>query len=216
MRLAIIPARGGSKGLPRKNLAQVGGQTLIARCVRTCKEAGLRTIVSTDDEAIAESAQAAGGNVLWRPHCLAGDQVTSQAVLQHVCREYDLCGSDEILFAQCTAPMMTAGDVCGTCEALHGNDLAVCCVPFDGIVLGEGGQIVNLPMPLNTRRQDRHPQYVIAGSCWAFRCEYLNRPWMSGRVGIHVAQWPHRVDIDSQHDMELARALIEEPVCYPL
>lgn len=214
MRVAIIPARGGSKGVPRKNLQIVGGETLIARCVRTCVSAGLEACVSTDDEEIAEESRHAGARVVYRPQFISDDQASSQEAIGHALTHYKQ--ATEVLFAQCTSPMLTTSDIHGTLDALHGNDLAICCVEFDGIVLDCDGSLVNQPQGYCQRRQCRAPQYMISGHCWAFRPEYLGRPWMSGRIGIHVASYPHRIDIDTPADLELARLVIEEPVCYPI
>lgn len=206
MRLAIIPARGGSKGLPGKNLATINGETLIARCVRTCREAGLSVCVSTDHPGIAIQAIDAGANVTKRPPGLCGDNATSQDAMRHVL--WDHPEVTEVVFAQCTSPMLTTSDIHGTLDALHGNDLAICCNQFDGILLDCGGSLINQPLDFNPNRQKRATQYVVSGHCWALRPEYLDRPWMSGRIGIHVASYPYRIDIDHQSDLDLARQVI--------
>ena len=207
MRIAIIPARGGSKGLPLKNLAEIGGVSLIARCVRTCLNAGLRTFVSTDHDEIERQAKDAGALVVRRPVSLGGDGVTSQDVMRHVLMYVD--DVSEVLFAQCTSPMLTVADIRGTLDKLPEHDLVICCVPFDGVVLGEDGIPINQPIDYDQNRQKRSPQYVISGHCWSFRPEYLNQQWMTGNVGIHVAEFPHRVDIDRPCDLSLARRIIE-------
>ena len=78
--LAVIPARGGSKGVPAKNLAPVGGVPLVARAVRDCRAARLVTdvVVSTDDQAIAAAAREAGAEVVLRPAAIAGDTATTR------------------------------------------------------------------------------------------------------------------------------------------
>src|SRR5262249_36248233 len=83
--LAVIPARGGCKAVPAKNLAPVGGVPLVARAVRECRAARLVTdvVVSTDDHAIAMAARAAGAEVVLRPAAIAGDTATSEAAVLH-------------------------------------------------------------------------------------------------------------------------------------
>jgi len=84
--LAIIPARGGSKGIPRKNVQSVGGVPLVVRTVRAASGARRveRVVVSTDDVEIAELARGAGAEVVWRPAELCGDTASSEAALMHV------------------------------------------------------------------------------------------------------------------------------------
>lgn len=206
MRLAVIPARGGSKGLPHKNLATIGAETLLARCIRTCRTASVdRVIVSTDCERIAAEAERCFAQVVCRPAHLATDTATSQDVIRHVLSHEH---ADEVVFAQCTSPMLSVNDIDGCLSKLHNHDLIVCCVPFDGAVLDSEGRFLNLPPNAPTLRQLRPPQYLVTGNCWAFRSSYLEQPWMSGKVGIHLATFAYRLEIDSAEDLELARDLL--------
>ena len=207
MRIAIIPARGGSKGIPLKNLATIGGQSLIARCIATCMAAGLEAVVSTDHEGIADESRRAGAVVAMRPPYLSDDHCNSQEAIGHVLTVVKSDGP--IVFAQCTSPMLTVGDIHGTLKALRGNDLAVCCVHFDGLVLDCDGEMITQKVGYSTNRQNRAPQYLINGHCWAFERDYLGKPWMSGRIGIHVAEFPYRLEIDTPADLELARSIME-------
>ncbi|MEV7088868.1 N-acylneuraminate cytidylyltransferase [Streptomyces sp. NPDC093085] len=88
--LAVIPARGGSKGVPAKNLASVGGIPLVVRAVRACLEAHRVTdvVVSTDDALIADAARSAGAEVVLRPAAIAGDTATSEAAVLHAMDAY--------------------------------------------------------------------------------------------------------------------------------
>ena len=83
--LAIIPARGGSKGIPNKNLALVGGQSLVARCVTAAMSSRMvgRVVVSTDDDAIAAEAEKYRAEVVRRPKEIAGDTASSESALLH-------------------------------------------------------------------------------------------------------------------------------------
>ena len=87
--LAVIPARGGSKGVPAKNLLPVGGVPLVARAVRECLASRLVTdvVVSTDDQAIATAAREAGAEIVLRPAAIAGDTATSEAAVLHAVDE---------------------------------------------------------------------------------------------------------------------------------
>ncbi|MFF8941056.1 cytidylyltransferase domain-containing protein [Streptomyces sp. NPDC014864] len=139
--LAVIPARGGSKGVPAKNLAPVGGVPLVARAVRECRAARLVTdvVVSTDDQAIAAAARQAGAEVVLRPAAIAGDTATSEAAVLHALDAHEaLHGSpvDAVLLVQCTSPFLLREDVDGVAAAVveHGADTAVTVAPFHGFV----------------------------------------------------------------------------------
>ncbi|MDT3726004.1 N-acylneuraminate cytidylyltransferase [Streptomyces sp. DSM 41972] len=142
--LAVIPARGGSKGVPAKNLAPVGGVPLVARAVRECRAARHVTdvVVSTDDAAIAETARQAGAEVVLRPADLAGDTATSEAAVLHALDAHEaLHGArvDVVLLVQCTSPFLTREDVDGVAAAVVDGDAdtAVTVAPFHGFVWRE-------------------------------------------------------------------------------
>lgn len=139
--LAVIPARGGSKGVPAKNLAPVGGVPLVARAIRECLAARLVTdvVVSTDDHVIAEAARHAGAEVVLRPAAIAGDTATSEAAVLHAMDAHEaLHGAtvDVVLLVQCTSPFLTHEDVDGVASAVaeHGADTAVTVAPFHGFI----------------------------------------------------------------------------------
>ena len=139
--LAVIPARGGSKGVPAKNLAPVGGVPLVARTVRECRAARLVTdvVVSTDDQAIAAAAREAGADVVLRPAAIAGDTATSEDAVLHALDAYEaLHGSpvDVVLLVQCTSPFIVREDVEGVAAEVveNGADTALTVAPFHGFV----------------------------------------------------------------------------------
>ncbi|MER6471333.1 N-acylneuraminate cytidylyltransferase [Streptomyces collinus] len=139
--LAVIPARGGSKGVPAKNLAPVGGVPLVARAVRECRAARLVTdvVVSTDDPAIAAAARQAGAEVVLRPAAIAGDTATSEAAVLHAMDVHEaLHGTavHAVLLVQCTSPFLLREDIDGVASAVieHGADTALTVAPFHGFV----------------------------------------------------------------------------------
>ncbi|MEU3629412.1 acylneuraminate cytidylyltransferase [Streptomyces fradiae] len=142
--LAVIPARGGSKGLPGKNLAPVGGVPLVARAVRACLAARRVThvAVSTDDPEIAAVASGAGAEVVARPAALAGDTATSEAALLHALDAHEARHgrpADVVLLVQCTSPFVTPGDVDGVAAQVldHGADTALTVAPSHGFLWHE-------------------------------------------------------------------------------
>ncbi|MER6529208.1 N-acylneuraminate cytidylyltransferase [Streptomyces sp. NPDC001508] len=144
--LAVIPARGGSKGVPAKNLAPVGGVPLVARAVHECRASRLVTdvVVSTDDQAIAAAARQAGAEVVLRPAAIAGDTATSEAAVLHAMDAHEaLHGAtvDVVLLVQCTSPFLIREDVDGVAAAVveNGADTAVTVAPFHGFIWREAG-----------------------------------------------------------------------------
>ncbi|RZD81875.1 acylneuraminate cytidylyltransferase [Streptomyces albidoflavus] len=221
--LAVIPARGGSKGVPGKNLAEVGGVPLVARAVHACRTARLvsEVLVSTDDPAITEAARAAGATTVERPAPLSGDTATSEAAVLHAldtdeARHGRL--ADVVLLVQCTSPFLTADDVDGvTAAVLEGADTAVTAAPFHGFLwrdLATGatpssGHGVNHDAAHRPRRQDRPEDLLETGAAYAMRGDGFRavRHRFFGRTAL-VRTDPARVlEIDDPHDLARARAL---------
>lgn len=139
--VAVVPARGGSKGVSAKNLATVGGVPLVARAVRECRAGRLVTdvVVSTDDDAIAEAALGAGAVVVRRPDDIAGDTATSEAAVLHAMDAYEARSGarvDAVLLVQCTSPFLVREDIDGVAAAVveGGADSALTVAPFHGFV----------------------------------------------------------------------------------
>ncbi|MGX1883351.1 cytidylyltransferase domain-containing protein [Streptomyces sp. NPDC055287] len=216
--LAVIPARGGSKGVPAKNLAPVGGVPLVARAVRACLGAGRVThvVVSTDDPAIAAAARGAGAEVALRPADIAGDTATSEAAVLHALDTHEALHSaavDVVLLVQCTSPFLTSEDVDGVCAAVveDGADTAHTVAPFHGFVWREEDTAagVNHDKSFRPRRQDRPQDFLETGAAYAMDAAGFRKAGhrFFGRTAL-VATDPARVlEIDDPHDLARARAL---------
>ncbi|MEU8573577.1 acylneuraminate cytidylyltransferase [Streptomyces asoensis] len=220
--LAVIPARGGSKGVPAKNLAPVGGVPLVARAVRECRATRLVTdvVVSTDDHAIAAAAREAGAEVVLRPAAIAGDTATSEAAVLHAMDAHEaLHGApvDVVLLVQCTSPFLVREDVDGVAAAVaeQGADTAVTVAPFHGFVwrrseeAADGGFGVNHDKSHRPRRQDRPQDLLETGAAYAMDAAGFrrHRHRFFGRTEL-VRTDPARVlEIDDPHDLARARAL---------
>lgn len=113
--IAVIPARGGSKGVPRKNLRKVGGVSLIGRSVLAARGAAAvdTVIVSTDDPEIAEEARRHGARVIRRPDEISGDTASSESAVLHVLDTLEAEGArpSVVAFLQCTSPFTRPEDV---------------------------------------------------------------------------------------------------------
>ncbi|MGY5124837.1 cytidylyltransferase domain-containing protein [Streptomyces nigrescens] len=152
--VAVIPARGGSKGVPAKNLAAVGGVPLVARAVRECRAARLVTdvVVSTDDAGIAAAARGAGAVVVRRPGDIAGDTATSEAAVLHAMDAYEAeqgARVDAVLLVQCTSPFIIREDIDGVAAAVveGGADSALTVAPFHGFVWRDAADDAGMGTP---------------------------------------------------------------------
>ncbi|PJE96779.1 transferase [Streptomyces carminius] len=232
--LAVIPARGGSKGVPAKNLATVGGVPLVVRAVRECLAARgvTHVLVSTDDRAIAEAARGAGAEVVERPAGIAGDTATSEAAVLHAMDAHEKRhgrAAGVVLLVQCTSPFLTREDIEGVAAAVTdgGADSALTVAPFHGFVwrdgdpgstgdAGEaadaaqdGGHGVNHDKAYRPRRQDRPQDLLETGAAYAMRADGFRAAGhrFFGRTEL-VRTDPARVlEIDDPHDLARARAL---------
>ena len=104
MILGVTPARGGSKGIPKKNTKMLCGKPLIAWTIEAARQAKLlnRYVVSTEDEEIARISREYGAEVINRPKELASDEATTLSVLQHVLKQID---ANTVVLLQCTSPI---------------------------------------------------------------------------------------------------------------
>ncbi|HEY5833510.1 acylneuraminate cytidylyltransferase [Streptomyces sp.] len=224
--LAVIPARGGSKGVPGKNLAPVGGIPLVARAVRACVGARRVTavVVSTDDPSIAEVARSAGAEVVLRPVAIAGDTATSEAAVLHAMDAHEAMSgtaAEVVLLVQCTSPFITSKEIDGVVAAVteEGADTAHTVAPFHGFIWRDaaeagapasaGGAGVNHDKSTRPRRQDRPQDLLETGAAYAMRADGFRTAGhrFFGRTAL-VRTDPARVlEIDEPADLERARAL---------
>ncbi|MFD8967057.1 MULTISPECIES: acylneuraminate cytidylyltransferase [unclassified Streptomyces] len=225
--LAVIPARGGSKGVPAKNLAPVGGVPLVVRAVRASLAARRVTdvVVSTDDAAIAEAARSAGAEVVLRPAAIAGDTATSEAAVLHAMDAYEAMrgvAADVVLLVQCTSPFITAEDLDGVAGAVteDGADSALTVAPTHGFIWRQdsagsadagasGGYGVNHDKSNRPRRQDRPQEYLETGAAYAMRADGFRAAnhRFFGRTALVKTDAARVLEIDDPHDLARARAL---------
>ncbi|WP_298131246.1 acylneuraminate cytidylyltransferase [Micropruina sp.] len=216
--LVVIPARGGSKGVPGKNVASVGGVPLVARAVHAAVASGVGTVtVSTDDDRIADAASVAGASVTRRPDELAGDAASSESVLLHALDEHrNRTGQDAevLVMVQCTSPFLTASEIADCVAAVEaGADSAFTAAPSHGFLWqrDDAGDAVgvNHDKATRPRRQDRTPEFLETGAVYAMRADGFRRSRhrFFGRT-VLIETDPARVlEIDEPDDLERSRLL---------
>ncbi len=217
---AIIPARGGSKGVVGKNLRPIGGRSLIARAIATARgAAGIRHVyVSTDDAAIAAAARAAGAQVIDRPADIAGDTASSEAALLHALdRLEERDALPEILcFVQCTSPLTTSADIASALQRFEqeGADSLLSVGPTHGFLWrrGANGEAlgVNHDPAKRPRRQEREPEFLESGAFYLMRVPGFRqaRHRFFGRIALHEMPAERIWEIDAPADLVVAEALL--------
>lgn len=216
--VAVIPARGGSKGVPGKNLATVGGVSLLGRAVLAAREAtsvGL-VVVSTDDPAIAKEAERFGASVAWRPAELAQDTSSSEDAVRHAVDDLEADGisAHVVAMLQCTTAFTTGAHVDAVLAPVLAGaaDSAFAAVEFHGFVwtpTPDGAVGVNHDESRpRARRQDLPTQLLENGAVYAFTVHGLRRrrSRFFGRVQAVTVDAPPVPEIDAPRDLALARA----------
>jgi CMP-N,N'-diacetyllegionaminic acid synthase len=227
MLLAFIPARGGSKGIPRKNLALLAGKPLIQYTL----EAALASreiddiLLSTDDEEIAAFCAHAGVTTRYRrPAPLAGDDAPMLAALEHALEWYAReRGSlpQEVLVLQPTSPLRTAADIDGAVARFRQSPADTLASvhrlaehPSECLAVEEGGgwRYLVPPPPSAARRQDyRGDYFFINGAVYLARTAALLRERrfvVPGATLLYEMPRAHGIDVDSLLDLAYAEAVL--------
>jgi CMP-N,N'-diacetyllegionaminic acid synthase len=219
--LAVIPARGGSKGLPRKNVLPLAGVPLVGHALRCAASVPAidRTVVSTDDDEIAAVAAQFGGEVVRRPAELAADETPTWPVLRHA---LDAAGGDPelLVLLEPTDPLRLPGDVDAAIELARANPdadgvVAVSEPPFNPFFQGVeivGGRMRPLfPHARLERRQDAPQSYYVNGCVYVWRTGFVRSHdghWLDGDTVPLVTPAARAVSVDTADDLALCEALL--------
>lgn len=223
--LAIIPARGGSKGVPQKNIKLLGNKPLIAYTIEAAKESDIfeKIIVSTDSQEIANIARKYGAEVPFlRPSEISGDEVSSDDVVIHALNFLKENGKeyDEVCKLQPTSPLRTAQHIKEAYKLLKKNNynyvVSVCeCEhsPLWAGTLGENGCMDTFIEERYKRscRQQMHTYYRLNGAIYMGRTEvYLkDRSFIGRGCYAYVMTQEESIDIDSMLDFQIAEVIMK-------
>lgn len=222
--IAVIPARGGSKRIPKKNIIEFGGKPLIAWTIEAALEAEVfdRVLVSTDDPEIAEIANSCGADTPFLRDKAADDiSVVSDATIaalsqagDHWREEY---GTVVQLMANC--PLRDAADIRDAVKAFDENqaNFQISCFPYGwnnpwwAVKLADDGQPIRLfPEAYKKRSQDLETLYCPTGAIWLAKADKLVEAgtFYGPDVVFHPLSWLSAMDIDDYEDLNMARALL--------
>ena len=221
--LGVIPARGGSKRVPDKNIRDVAGRPLILYTIAAAQSSRLLThvIVSTDDPRVGEIAGAHGVEVLDRPAELARDDTPGVLPVLHAIENYP--GFDYVVLLQPTSPLRMADDIDGAlseclrtgapacvsvCEAIQ-HPYWMYRLAADGCLRPLFSDRTSAP----ARRQDLPPVYALNGAVYVARCDWLlrARAFVNEETRAYVMPPERSHDIDTEADVLLAEQALTCP-----
>ena len=215
--VGLIPARGGSKGIPRKNLRTVGENSLVAIKILQARASNCNEIwVSTEDLEIASIAKQDGAKIIDRPVALAEDDTSTDDMLIHAAETLKLDSSDCIILLQPTSPLLKLSSVNKCIEMLLENPKLSSVItlrqahPF----MWEENEFMNWDPSGHTRRvrprrQELSPSGYETGGCYAIRVQSLYEqrvryPKPTGTVSVNHLE---AIDIDTLEDLSLASSI---------
>lgn len=223
--LVIIPARGGSKGIPHKNIKLLGGKPLICYAIDTARKftSDENICVSTDDDAIIKVVEDYGLNVSFkRPDYLATDNAGTNGVLLHALDFYEQKGNhyDVVVLLQATSPFRRAEDVIDAVK-LYDNSIdmvtsvmpAKCNPYYDGFEdNAEGLLTISKGDGAIERRQDAPNVWQQNGAVYVINPIQLKAKGLAGmtRIRKYVMDELHSVDLDNVLDWKIAEIMLEE------
>lgn len=220
--IAIIPARGGSKGIPRKNVIPVAGKPMLAWNIEAAKASKFvdAVYVSTDDAEIAAVARNYGAQVIDRPQELAGDTASSESALVHalgVLKEQGVA-PELLVFMQCTSPLTATEDIDAAVQKLLDEkaDSCLTATDFHYFVWKENddgtADGVNHDKRVRPRRQDREPQYVENGAIYVMKTpEFLEANHrFFGKTVMSIMPPERCFEIDEPIDLQIAEAMLKK------
>ena len=214
---AIIPARGGSKGIPQKNLQSVGGVPLVGRAILAARDSARvgAVYVSTDDSEIKAVAEQYGAKVILRPDDISGDRSSSESAILHALQQINKqreC-ADLTLFIQCTSPFLDAQSIDkGIIQFQSGKyDSMFSACRSHGFLwrVGEDGSMVgvNHAGVKRRRRQDLDTEYLENGAFYLFSTQGFIKAQdrFFGRIGVCEMESSKSMEIDAPEDLKIAQ-----------
>jgi CMP-N,N'-diacetyllegionaminic acid synthase len=221
--LAVIAARGGSKGVPGKNLLPIGGRPMIVWTIEAARGSRHidRLVLSSDDQTIMDVAEAGGCEVPFRRDAaLAGDEVPSSAVVADALERVP--GFDIVVLLQPTSPLRNAADIDGTLALLVASGAPACVTvraaqdhPYLAFRLEHASHLAPflvLPAGTSLRRQDLPQAWCLNGAVYAARAAWFmqERTFLSPHTVGYPMPPERSLDIDTAADFERFRRAVEQ------
>jgi len=208
--VSIIPGRGNSKGIPRKNLVELGDKPLIVHTIEQSLDSKLidDTIVSTEDKTIKSISESNGATIIDRPKKLSSDTATAESVIFHVLQEIER-KPDIVVLLQCTSPFRKRDDIDNQInhQLKYGYDSVFSVCRAKEFIWNEYLDSITYDYKNRIRRQNFPIYYKENGAIYTFKRskfeEEKNR--ICGRKGIYIMDELSMIEIDEPKDLEWAR-----------
>jgi CMP-N,N'-diacetyllegionaminic acid synthase len=221
--VAIVLARGGSKGVPKKNIIDFCGKPLIAWTIENCIKGGANSVwVSSDSEEILNISAEYGANKIKRPDDISGDFATSESAWLHAIDYIESVSNDKIdwvLAPQVTSPLRETKDIQKVISLAKENkfDSFFSCSVAEDLFFWQkdlNGNLdsINYDWRNRKRRQDIPKQYIENGSFYFFKPEVLKKSnnRFGENIGIVEMEFWKMFEIDSFEDLKMCSALMRE------
>ena len=222
--IAVIPARGGSKGLPKKNIIDLAGQPLISYTIEAAKNANLveQVVVSTDSDEIAKVALEYGAKVVKRPPNISKDDSPIEDAVRHVVRTLGRNSIDAVVLLQANVPIRKLGQIDHCLNRLveTGSNSVGTVYEVDQrpelMKMLQGDHLIPCSTPNEYRRQDFPPYYLLDGAVLAIRSDTLfdtegilgAHRFLGDKVSAVVEEPIFSIELDDYFDFLVANAVI--------
>ena len=222
--IAVIPARGGSKGLPKKNIIDLAGQPLISYTIEAAKNANLveQVIVSTDSDEIAEVALEYGAKVVKRPPNISKDESPIEDAVRHVVRTLGRNSTDAVVLLQANVPIRKLGQIDHCLNRLVETDSNSMVTVYEVdqrpelMKMFQDDHLVPCSTPTEYRRQDFLPYYLLDGAVQVIRTDTLfdtegnlgAHRYLGDKVSAVVEEPIFSIEVDDYFDFVVANAVI--------
>ncbi len=220
---SIILARGGSKGLPNKNILNFCGKPLITWTIKNCLDSGIKSVwVSSDSEEILEISRNSGAQVLKRPNSISNDNSTSEEAWLHAINHIESFQNSKIDFVfapQVTSPLREVKDITKAIKIIEEEklDSLFSSSKVEDLFFWEKNsrgklESVNYDWKNRKRRQDISEKFIENGSFYFFKPSILrsNNNRFGGKIGLVKMEFWKMFEIDSKEDFKMCSALMKE------
>tara|TARA_Y100000591_G_C21746069_1_gene652039 strand:- start:492 stop:1142 length:651 start_codon:yes stop_codon:yes gene_type:complete len=208
--ISIIPARKGSKGIPKKNLIDLCGKPLISYAIEASKKSKVEeTWVSSDCEEILKISKNLGAKTILRPPELSKDDSSSESALIHFAKNIEF---DILVFIQCTAPLIKSIDIDEGIKKMNEYDSVVSVCESSQMFWNEDGPLYDLNNRL--RRQNSKKRYIETGSFFITSKQNLvkSKNRLSGNIGFVKIPKYRSFDIDGYDDLKIVETILKSGI----
>lgn len=219
----LVPARGGSKRIPNKNLVPIGGKSLLEISISVARESGLvnDTWVSSDSREVLDLEKKLGARSLERPTNLSSDQATADQVVEHFIEHLGLDHQDVIVYLQPTSPLRPASTILRCLDScIKTGRPAITVTPVSTpveklVTIGTDGllhPVFPASFSMTANAQELGQNHVPTGSVYVFRVGDFQRVGGFPIIGAApiVEEFPDCIDIDNESDLAIARIALGE------